>query len=340
MKLVITIDTEEDNWGDYRSSGYTLENIGRIPRLQDLFDRFDVKPTYLVTYPVANNEKALAMLKGIANTGRCEIGAHCHPWNTPPFEEERTARNSMLCNLPSDLQYRKLRRQHQEIEQNFRVSSVSFRAGRWGYNQSVSSNLIRLKYKVDTSVTAYTDWSIYCGPDFSNIPPSPYTISANGCLTMDDEKHLTEIPATVGYIQPNFSICNYSHKTLTGKPWSLLKMHAVLSRANLLNKVSLSPELANSRDMIRLTETMISKGFPVINMFFHSTSLMAGLSPFVKTKKDESAFFRRIREFISYSKNRRIESVTLSEAAAHIKSDEQSHQRKVKIPVRPDAKYV
>lgn len=42
MKLVVTIDTEEDTWGKYLPDGYTLENIRRIPALQDLFDEFSV----------------------------------------------------------------------------------------------------------------------------------------------------------------------------------------------------------------------------------------------------------------------------------------------------------
>jgi len=58
MKLVVTIDTEEDNWGDYSPNGYTLENITYIPELQDLFDEYRVLPTYLVTYSVATDPQS------------------------------------------------------------------------------------------------------------------------------------------------------------------------------------------------------------------------------------------------------------------------------------------
>ena len=56
MKLVVTIDTEEDNWGSLRLTHYSFDNIARIPALQEMFDRFNVKPTYLMTYPVATDE--------------------------------------------------------------------------------------------------------------------------------------------------------------------------------------------------------------------------------------------------------------------------------------------
>ncbi|TAK08329.1 MAG: WalW protein, partial [Candidatus Manganitrophaceae bacterium] len=65
MKLIITIDTEEDNWGSYRSTGMTLENIKRIPVLQQLFDAYQVKPTYLITHTVATDEASVAILKPI-----------------------------------------------------------------------------------------------------------------------------------------------------------------------------------------------------------------------------------------------------------------------------------
>lgn len=49
MKLAITIDTEEDNWGSYNTTQYTTKNIERISKLQEVFDQFNVVPTYLVS---------------------------------------------------------------------------------------------------------------------------------------------------------------------------------------------------------------------------------------------------------------------------------------------------
>ena len=65
MKLIITIDTEEDNWGDYSRKDFTLKNIERIPALQQLFDDFNVRPTYLINYPVAADKMAISIFKKI-----------------------------------------------------------------------------------------------------------------------------------------------------------------------------------------------------------------------------------------------------------------------------------
>src|SRR5208337_1476965 len=121
MKLVITIDTEEDNWGVFSPTGHTLKNLDRIPVLQELFDAYNVKPTYLITYPVATDTESITLLREIEKSGRCEIGMHCHPWNTPPFEEIPGDNNSMLCNLPCDLQYKKMSSLTDAIAKNFHI---------------------------------------------------------------------------------------------------------------------------------------------------------------------------------------------------------------------------
>ena len=60
MKLIVTIDAEEDNWGEYWLAQYSVQNIENIPELQEIFDRFNVKPTYLVNYPVASDPRAIS----------------------------------------------------------------------------------------------------------------------------------------------------------------------------------------------------------------------------------------------------------------------------------------
>jgi hypothetical protein len=77
--------------------------------------------------------------------------------------------------------------------------------------------------------------------------------------------------------------------------------------------VRLSPESADSRDMVKLAQLMIVKNYKVINMTFHSSSLKAGLNEFVKTKEDEKRFMKNIREFLIFTRDTRIEPIKLSE---------------------------
>lgn len=313
MKLVITIDTEEDNWGRFSPAEYTLKNIGKVPALQRLFDEFGAKPTYLITYPVATDQKAISILKQIMMDGRCEIGSHCHPWNTPPFVEETNEKNSMLCNLPEELQYEKLLRLHQTIQNNFGISPVSFRSGRWGYGASVAKNLSRLGNIVDTSILPYENWSQHHGPDFSSVSPRPFRFSPGDIFREDHSGPMVQVPATVGYLQDNFAFSNRLLIMLQRNPFKTMRLIGLFSRLHLLNKVWLSPETADSENMIELTRCMMRKKYDVINMFFHSSTLYEGMTPYVKTKSDEQRFMETIREFLVFVKSEGIQSVTLKD---------------------------
>jgi len=321
MHLVVTIDTEEDNWGDYTNTSFGIENIRRIPSLQKTFDEYNIRPTYLVTYPVATNKESVKILKDILQQGKCEIGMHCHPWSTPPFKEERNSHNSMMCNLPYDLQYKKMNELHKVIGRNIGIDAKTFRAGRWGYNAHTAVVLQKLSYRVDTSITPFTDWSEYYGPNYFKITPKSYWFNAPEIFTSVQKSEMVEIPATIGYLQDNYELCNLIDRLLTSRLGRKFRMKGLLSKMKLINKVWLSPENSHSNQMIKLTKVMLKKKYRIVNMFFHSTSLQGGLSIFVKTIEDEIRFSNRLREYFTFTCQTGIKCLTLSEAADMIQGD-------------------
>ena len=260
MKLIITIDTEEDNWGGFQPTGHTVENIGRVASLQELFDEFNVKPTYLITYPVAADEKALSILKPILLSGNCEIGAHCHAWSTPPFEEESNERNSMLCNLPAALQFKKLSLLHDIIIRKFGIAPVSFRSGRWGYNRDIADSLYRLGYIIDTSITPYTDWTKFHGSDFSDISNEPFAYCDGFEKRGRSPYGLIEVPVTIDYLQEHTALNRRIRKLLANRLVKRSRLAGILYRLNIHNKVMLSPEVFGSAEMITLTKVMMERG--------------------------------------------------------------------------------
>ncbi|MFW9780568.1 MAG: hypothetical protein ACFFE8_17130 [Candidatus Heimdallarchaeota archaeon] len=311
--LVITIDVEEDNWGEFNLSHYTTKNIERIPRLQKLFDTYNVKPTYLLSYPVASDDRAISIFNDILKTGNCEIGTHLHPWNTPPLVEERNERNSMLGNLPSELQFQKINTLHNTIRKNLNILPISFRGGRWSFTNSISTIIHKLGYKVDTSIMAYTDRRHVHGPNFSGCSPFPYKFSVNDIFKPIPDGDLFELPATIGFLQTNSEILRILNSFCSIYPFRLINAQRLFKRLNFMNKVSLSPEMNDGQTMIELTENLEKWGQRFFNMFFHSTSLLTGLSPFTKTVDDEKRIVQYLAEYLQYAKNRGFKFITLSD---------------------------
>lgn len=317
VKLVVTVDVEEDQWGIVPHCHATARNVYRLPTVQKLLNEFGIIPTYLLTYPVVRDPYAVGILREIFDAGECEIGTHCHPWNTPPYEEPLNKQNSMLCNLPATLQFEKLQRLHEAIQNNFETVPVAFRSGRWGFDAEVARNIVRLGYRIDTSVTPYTSWVQDSGPDFSCVSPKPYSFMQDVRTERDSNGMLAEIPATIGYLHGEFQTCAKLVERLHRAPLCGFKLGSLLSRLHLLRKVWLSPEMDTPARMMQLVRQMRSQGYELLNLVFHSSALLGGCGPFVRSQSDEHAFMRKLNTFLRLALKDGIVFVTLSEAAGY-----------------------
>ena len=94
MHLLVGIDTEGDNqWDAAARANQRFENLYALPRLHALFARHGVRPTYVITYPVATDPRSAEVLRELQAGGDCEIGAHHHAWETPPCTAEDVRRH-------------------------------------------------------------------------------------------------------------------------------------------------------------------------------------------------------------------------------------------------------
>lgn len=314
MFFAVTIDTEEDNWGEYDRAAFTVENVRRIPLLQQIFEEHGVRPTYLITHPVATSGFAADILGRYRVAGACEIGTHLHPWNTPPAEETRSNFNSFACHLPADLQLRKIRTLHEAIGRRFGAAPTSFRSGRWGFSDEVARNLIRMGYLVDSSISPALDWREFGGPDYSRFSLQPFVYSMNGEAGPNGGA-LLEVPATVDFVQGISRTARRVYHTVRTRVPLGPKVLGVLDRLRALNLVTVSPEIDDAPSMIRLVSALAARGTAVINMFFHSPSLLENCSPYVRSAQDLGDFLGRIRRVLAYARSAGLTSVTLSELA-------------------------
>jgi len=279
--FVITIDTEIDSPKWKPEFPFKLENIKHIPYLQKVFDKFNVKPTYLLTYPVASDNFCADIFREILREGKCEIGAHLHPWTTPPFlSKKEKLKLSYPHTLPFNLEKQKLKNLTSLLKEKFNINPLSYRAGRYGIDRESLEILKELGYKIDTSITPFLDWSSDGGCDFSFISSSNPFIWEG----------LLEVPITIGVLK---KIPKIYYKLPSSFKFFLKKI-------KLVKIVWLRPSISNFQEMKELVDLLINEGIEVFNIMFHSNEIVEGKSPYVKTKKQKDLFFYNLEKILDY----------------------------------------
>jgi hypothetical protein len=314
--ILVSIDTEEDNW--YRSrQRVTCGNIRELERQATFFERLGVRPTYFTTYQVAIAPAAAAVIKEVGARG--EIAAHLHPWNTPPFSEAFESRNSMLKNLPAALQLAKLRTLTAVLQEAFGIRPRAFRAGRYGLGPSSVGALQRCGYQVDSSVTPFISWEEFDdGPSFVGAPLDAYRIAPDRDVNEPAaDGEIVEIPLSCGFNHGPFPVWNRVRRALDTAALRPLHLAGLAARTGICKRIVLSPELASVAEMVTLSRRLLARGARHLHLTWHSPSLMPGLSPFALTAADVQRLYDAVEDYLD--RLRQITSltfVTVSEAAA------------------------
>ena len=288
--LLVVVDTEaEFDWSKPFSPDLTqVTAIAAQAGMQAEFDERGLRPVYVVDYPVATQVEAYAPLRAILERGGCEIGAHHHPWTTPPVEEAPTPANSYPCSLPPALEARKLATLVVAIRQNFGIDPVFYKAGRYGLGAATPGLLAAHGIRVDFSVLPGADLRARGGPDFSRFAPVPYEIDGMGVLSLPMSRAALGVFSRVG---PG---------VLDNPALRASRLGAVLSRARLLEAVTLTPEGVTAAEQIRLIEALLRRGRRLFVLHYHSPSLMPGHTPYVRTAADAREFRDRVAAVLAH----------------------------------------
>jgi hypothetical protein len=316
--LVVSIDAEEEGlWSDsYRADGNTCRNIAHLPRLHAIFARLRVKPTYLVDYPVATDATACAILRELSAGGACEIGAHLHPWCTPPLERDGARVPVTYAHqLPPEMQAAKLERLCSAIADSLAVRPTSYRAGRWGFAASTVGVLERLGFVVDSSVKPLWWDPSRGGPSFIRAPQSAYRLD-RGDVCRPGDSSLIEVPATVGFVGEHGSAWEQVTRLLWPAP-GLRRWLEWLGRRALL------PEVYPLEDMCALTDRLIARGVSVLNLTLHSSATLAGATPFARDEREVERLCARVEGLLEHALGRHgALPVRLSDVPARLREPE------------------
>ena len=282
--VLVGIDTEaDDQWSARGRERNEVRNAACLPELQALFDSFGVRPSYLVTYEMATRKESAGVLRDLAATGRCEIGAHLHPWSSPPFRPEDRKAHTYPHNLPRELLLRQLSELTAVIEEQLRVRPTTYRAGRNGFDGRSLPLLEQLGYTVDTSVDPLFNERRKGGMAFAGAPLAPYHPDYDDVRRPGLSKIL-EVPISAATLPSLPKLLEALYAGLPSIPY-----RGAIKRLGL-RPVWLRPSYTSLPDMLAFATRLASARVPCFNVIFHSSELLPGGSPYTPDEASVKRF--------------------------------------------------
>lgn len=318
MYLLITIDTEGDN--AWAGKGYEdrTDNARFLPRFHRLCNRYGFKPTYLSTYEMANDGYFVDFAGDALARGECEIGAHPHAWNQPPYHRitsNDTRARPYLIEYPEAVMADKLRVLGDRLSERFGVPMRSHRAGRWAMNATYARILASLGYTVDCSVTPHDGGVLFDRPapdqvkvplpDYSQFPDTAYFVDEYDISRSGDSK-LLEIPMT---IVPGYRAALAAVYERIPARQVRRAVRGVLGQPLLWFR----PARNNRKAMLQVAERKLAGGSDYIMFMLHSSELMPGCNPMFKTYDDLERLYDSLHIIFEWLRDRGVMGATLTE---------------------------
>jgi hypothetical protein len=193
-----------------------------------------------------------------------------------------------------------------------------FRAGRFGLGPATVRALLACGYRVDSSVTPFFNWEAFDrGPNFVGAPLGVYRLDGNRDVrTPAPDGGIVEVPLSAGYTRFSPSHWLTLARELERPGSRRVHLAGLGARLGIVRRVILSPETNSVRHMSALARRLVQFGVPFLHLFFHSTSLRPGLSPFTRSAADVGRLLDRVAVFLDrLSRHVEIRPARVSEIA-------------------------
>ena len=299
-RLLVTIDTECDKSSTWRTATpLTFRGVTEtIPgRLQPLFARHGIRPTYLLSPEVMTHPESVATLRSLRDV---ELTTHLHGDYIVPkiktWDFAGSITDEMQWEYGEELERAKLATLTEMFQQQFGRPPLSFRAGRFGAGPHTGKILQELGYLIDSSVTPHVCWTSRRGvkrPDYRGYPEMPYTLGPEGDLAQGGTGGLLELPVT---ILPAGTVPGLdSPDPIWFRPW--------YSDADTLSRVL---------EWVLAQPPVNGVCRPLV-MMFHNVELLAGASPYPQTEAEVQHYLDMLARVFELAARRGVKSCTMAE---------------------------
>ncbi len=276
-RLLVTIDCEECfPWQRRAPTGWWLAGRRELAAFHEALGALSVRPLYLATYPVLEDESFAALLAAWRDAQSADLGIHNHPWVTPPIFEWLNAYNSYPCNLPAHLERAKIARLVAAFTARFDAPPLAYRAGRWGGSDRTPDLLSQWGIALDLSASAHMPPAPDGGPDHSGVAAHPWRAGKAGDVLV--------LPAA-GVLWPR-------------GPDILAPMAGRLRP--LVRPQRFCPEMHPLARLERMAQAIEKTGTPLVCLPLHASSLVAGGNPYARDADAARRLFRRSLALIAH----------------------------------------
>lgn len=276
-RFTVFVDVEEEfDWSapparDQRATSA----MAAFPAAHRRFADRAVPLACMVDHPIATDPRSVDILAQILADGRSTIGVQLHAWVTPPFEETLSSANSYAGNLPLALEAAKIDAMTHAIRIAFGTTPIAYRAGRYGIGPATLGLLAARGYRIDSSVRARHDYAADGGPDFTAMGAAAYR-----------DGGMVELPLTTVFTGAARGGGARLYRALGRIPHA----RGLFARTGLLSRIPLTPEGIPLADAIEAIEVAVGEGVRLLNLSFHSPSLVPGHTPYVRDAADLRRF--------------------------------------------------
>jgi len=307
LKLAISVDVEEEGLfsGRYPRRGGGLENVQALRRLDFIPEAYGFPLTLLTTYPVAVSRRCRPILLRCAEKQGAEIGAHLHPWNTPPFMEPPGREPLPAADIPPALLTAKLETLLKAIRNGLGVDPGAFRMGRFDLCRQLLDLMPAHGLTVDSSIVPlrYTSG----GTDHFPFPADPFAFTG-----LAGAGTLTEAPLTVVAWSPPLARLVYGLARFLGPAGK----SRLLTAFRYVAAVGTQPTWFPLASMLSAARLHLHRGGRVMTMLLHSSELMPGATPMFPDEHSVSRLIEKLRRFLDRLTERSaVQGVTLSQLA-------------------------
>jgi hypothetical protein len=255
-----------------------------------------VRPTYLVTHPVASDARSADVLRELIGGGACEVGAHHHAWETPPCSADDVRKHLYATALPPERFDRQVEELTGAIEHRLGLRPLSYRSGRFGFSSAHVSSLERAGYQIESSVAPLFSEAHKGGPDFVGAPLTPYFLAYDD-PTVPGSSDVLELPVSAALSR---RLPRWVERAYARAP-SPYTTKRILRKLGLARVLWLRPSYSSLEDMKALVRRLAEDRVPLLNVIFHSSEAMAGASPYNRTPDDLRAFFDRLNRLFEFA---------------------------------------